>query len=621
VALRDEGSDEDAVEADDRDAVTPPTEAHQLDDHDDVAESAEANVEAAGGTGPRDEAGPRDQAPVAGFGSGQETGADDKAGTADTSEPRETISAAVTEALPTAERVAAAEPVAAAGASAAAEPVISAPAEPVASAPGWSFASAAAEPAVSTPAEPGASAPAEPTDSAPAWPGASAPAEPTDSAPAWPGASAPAEPSASAEDPAPTLVDMVPGSLAGAGAARAGSTAAGGSPAAGGGAGSGNWIRSITGGAGRPSWKIATGAGAAALVAVVLVIVVAGQSAVASHKTHHKKKIEPVRVLSVSPGNGSTGVNGASPIIVMYSGPVTKHTPLPTLSPSIAGSWQVSGDKATFTPQVGFTENTHVTVNIPAPTETATTAATSSSFTTGQYSILRLDQLLSQLGYIPVAWTPANSSGDIPATDAGAQLAAAYDPPAGTFTFDSGYPAALTSQWSVGTNNEIIDGAVRTFEFDHGLTMDGDAGPHVWRHLLNAIAKGEQNPHGYTYVWVTQAGNEHLILYHNGQVAITSPVNTGIPASPTVDGTYPVYLRYTVTQMIGTNPDGSPYDDTVYWVSYFNGGDAVHAFPRAGYGWYQSLGCVELPTYGSTAEDVWNLITYGTLVTVTGPVA
>jgi hypothetical protein len=73
--------------------------------------------------------------------------------------------------------------------------------------------------------------------------------------------------------------------------------------------------------------------------------------------------------------------------------------------------------------------------------------------------------------------------------------------------------------------------------------------------------------------------------------------------------------------MKGKNPDGTKYDDTVYWVSYFNGGDAVHAFPRGGYGWYQSLGCVELPSYGPVAENVWNLITYGTLVTVTGPVA
>ena len=393
--------------------------------------------------------------------------------------------------------------------------------------------------------------------------------------------------------------------------------------AAGSGAGSSNWISNIVGGARRRSLTIAAAAGAAAVVVIALGIVAASSSPVASHKaTHNKTKAAgPVSVLSVSPGNGASGVDGTSPITVTYSGPITKSTALPTLSPGIAGSWHVSGDKATFNPQVGFTEDTHVTVNIPAPAGTTTTAATSFNFTTGHYSVLRLDQLLSQLGYIPLTWTPTDSAGDIPAADASAQLAAAYDPPSGTFGFDSGYPSALTSQWSAGTDNEIIDGAVRTFEYDHGLTMNGDAGRKVWSHLLSAIAKGERNQHGYTYVWVTQAGTEHLVLYHNGRVAIRSVANTGIAASPTADGTFPVYLRYQVTQMQGTNPDGTPYDDTVYWVSYFNGGDAVHAFPRASYGWYQSLGCVELPSYGSTAEDVWNLITYGTLVTVTGPVA
>ena len=390
------------------------------------------------------------------------------------------------------------------------------------------------------------------------------------------------------------------------------------------GAGSRNWITNIMGDARRRTWTIAAGAGAAAVVVIALGIVAASSSTAPSHKASYdtkKKAAGPVSVLSVSPGNGARGVNGTAPITVTYSGPITKSTALPALSPGIAGSWQVSGNKATFTPQVGFTEDTHVTVNIPAPAGTTTVAATSFDFTTGHYSVLRLDQLLSQLGYIPVTWTPADASGDIPATDAGAQLAAAYDPPSGTFSFDSGYPSALTRQWSAGTDNEIIDGAIRTFEYDHGLTMDGDAGRKVWSHLFTAVAKGERNQHGYTYVWVTQAGTEHLVLYHNGRVAIRSVVNTGIAASPTADGTFPVYLRYQVTQMQGTNPDGTPYDDTVYWVSYFNGGDAVHAFPRASYGWYQSLGCVELPSYGSTAEDVWNLITYGTLVTVTGPVA
>ena len=34
--------------------------------------------------------------------------------------------------------------------------------------------------------------------------------------------------------------------------------------------------------------------------------------------------------------------------------------------------------------------------------------------------------------------------------------------------------------------------------------------------------------------------------------------------------------------MTGTNPNLTKYDDTVYWVSYFNGGDALHYLPRAG---------------------------------------
>jgi hypothetical protein len=515
VAIPEEGSDEDAAQADDSVRPAASDEAAQVDERNDVDEPAVNEAEGLGAARPAGDA-------------------------------------AATEAPPAAEPVATAEPVSAA------EPV--ATADPV----------AAAEPVAT----------AKPV----------ATADPV----------ATAKPVAAAEPPA-TEQPVAPA----------------------GGAGSGSWIRTIAGGARRSPWQIAAAAAVAAVVAIVLVVVTANSAAVASPKAR-KRKPEPVRVVSVSPGNGSTGVNGTSPVTVTYSGRLTSHTPLPTLSPSIAGSWQVSGDQATFTPQVGFTEDTSVTVNVPAPAGTTTTAATSVSFTTGQYSVLRLDELLSQLGYIPLTFTPAEPSGDvpdIPAADPGAQLAAAYDPPSGSFSFDSGYPSALTSMWSVGTNNEIIDGAVRTFEFDQGLNMDGQAGPQVWSHLFTAIAKGQQNQHGYTYVWVTQAGTETLDLYHNGQLAITSPVNTGIAASPTVDGTFPVYLRYQVTQMQGTNPDGTPYDDTVYWVSYFNGGDAVHAFPRGSYGWYQSLGCVELPSYGSVAENAWNLITYGTLVTVTGPVA
>jgi lipoprotein-anchoring transpeptidase ErfK/SrfK len=67
--------------------------------------------------------------------------------------------------------------------------------------------------------------------------------------------------------------------------------------------------------------------------------------------------------------------------------------------------------------------------------------------------------------------------------------------------------------------------------------------------------------------------------------------------------------------MTGTNPDGSHYSDPgIPWVSYFNGGDALHGFVRAHYGFPQSDGCVEMPP--ANAAVVYPLTPIGTLVTV-----
>ena len=96
---------------------------------------------------------------------------------------------------------------------------------------------------------------------------------------------------------------------------------------------------------------------------------------------------------------------------------------------------------------------------------------------------------------------------------------------------------------------------------------------------------------------------------------VTTPVNTGIPSRPTDPGTFPVYEHLSVTTMSGTNPDGSTYNDPgIQWVSYFNGGDALHAFTRAQYGFPQSLGCVEMQL--DPAGKVWPYTPIGTLVHV-----
>ena len=356
---------------------------------------------------------------------------------------------------------------------------------------------------------------------------------------------------------------------------------------------------------------------------------------VSENKTvsHHPaaKPVGPLRLLSVSPAGGTRDANGGAPITLTFSSALSPTTTLPTLSPKIPGNWKISGATATFTPASGFRPDTKVKVKVPGGAANGMTGAAASagalanartfSYSTGKYSTLRLQQLLVQLGYLPLTFTPSDAgTGTVPASDANAQVSAAYDPPAGTFTFQPGYPANLTSQWQPGTDNILVDGAVRAFEYNQGLTMDGDAGPSVWSRLLTAVAKNQANPNGYTYALADQdSPHETLQVWHNGKQILDTPANTGIPASNTADGTFPVYLRYQVTQMKGKNPDGTPYDDTVYWVSYFNGGDAVHYFARPGYGYYQSLGCVELQW--NPAKYVWPYMTYGTLVTVTGPVA
>jgi peptidoglycan hydrolase-like protein with peptidoglycan-binding domain len=269
-----------------------------------------------------------------------------------------------------------------------------------------------------------------------------------------------------------------------------------------------------------------------------------------------------------------------------------------------------------------------VTVKVPAGVLSAAGASAGTggtlaspvteSFTTGWFSTLRLQQLLAQLGYLPMTWT-ASSGPAISPGNANAELSAAYAPPAGTFSWQGSYPSTLKNQWRTGSGNMLDVGAIRAFESVHGLTMDGSAGPAVWSALLTAVAKGQHNPHGYTYALASQNSPENLKIWHNGRLVFTSPANTGIAAAPTTDGTFPVYLRYYYQIMKGTNPDGSKYADPVYYVAYFHGGDAVHYFARGSYGWYQSLGCVELPW--DAAKKAWPYLTYGSLVTVTGPVA
>jgi peptidoglycan hydrolase-like protein with peptidoglycan-binding domain len=336
---------------------------------------------------------------------------------------------------------------------------------------------------------------------------------------------------------------------------------------------------------------------------------------------------QPLRVRSVTPARHARHVNGAAPVRVRFSAALAADSPMPTVTPAIAGRWQRSGGSTIeFTPERGFAQLAHVKVSIPGGSSGMRSAAGGTlasrmvvKFQVGRWSTTRLDQLLAQLGYLPLTWTPVAGAASPPAADAAGQRAAAFSPPAGIFTWHHGYPRELRTFWRQGRPSLVLNGAVMAFESDHGLALDGIAGSAVWHSLFKAVAAGQQNTHGYTYARATKKSPETLTIWHNGHVVFRSLANTGIPAAPTSDGTAPVYLRYRFQIMKGTNPDGSKYADPVQFVAYFRAGEAVHYFPRGSYGFPQSLGCVELPL--GPAAKAWPYLTYGSLVTVSPPPA
>jgi lipoprotein-anchoring transpeptidase ErfK/SrfK len=341
-----------------------------------------------------------------------------------------------------------------------------------------------------------------------------------------------------------------------------------------------------------------------------------GHPASAASKPHAVKPV-PLRLVSVSPGDGDHAVDGARAITVTYNQPPPASAPPPVLSPAIAGTWQRTGDAAIFMPHTGYPAGTHVTVTVSGLGGMGTSIGTGthkSTFKTGAYSTLRLQQILAELGYLPMTWTPGAGAG-VPAGSAAAQLAAAYTPPPGTFSWDKGYPSALHSFWGQGKENTLDRGAITGFEADHALPTDGVVGTTVWKALLAAAAKHQRNTHGYSYAIAKQNVPQRLTIWHNGHVVFSSPANLGISIDPTPVGTFPVYEKLPFQVMQGTNPDGSHYADPVSWVSYFSGGSAVHYISRGSYGFPQSLGCVELPY--TAAKEAYPYLPYGTLVTVT----
>ena len=317
-------------------------------------------------------------------------------------------------------------------------------------------------------------------------------------------------------------------------------------------------------------------------------------------------------------------IKPGTPITLNFSKPVSKAlgSHLPVITPTTAGHWHTLTSHAIEFVPSGYGYGLGAKVSIALPSGVRLVGGQSSSSSdTGNWtvpggSIVRLQQLLALTNYLPLKFNYAGGKG-VGLTPA-AQENAAVDPPKGAFAWQySNTPAALKSFWQVGASGVMMQGALMAFENDHDMTADGVAGPAVWKALISDVLAGKRSSFGYTFVSVSEASPETVEVWHNGKTPISgAAVNTGGASTPTATGTYPVFEHLPVTTMSGTNPDGSHYDDPgIQYVSYFNGGDALHAFTRAQYGFPQSDGCVEMPL--ATAAQVYPYTPIGTLVHVT----
>jgi peptidoglycan hydrolase-like protein with peptidoglycan-binding domain len=316
----------------------------------------------------------------------------------------------------------------------------------------------------------------------------------------------------------------------------------------------------------------------------------------------------PLRVLSITPHSAWTSPD--TPLRVLFNNPIAANSPMPTITPAVAGAWvRLSPDAISFRAAATLTPGRSYRVVVPATTRSTGSmklgTAVARRFTVAYGSTLRLQQILAQLGYLPVRFVPTGQFS--PASSAVQR---------GAFAWRwATVPKGLTSLWQPGVFDVITKGALMRFEDANGLPTLETPNPAAWAALLTAVANGKINHDSYNYVDVTTAIPQTLTLYVNMKPIYTALVNTGISSRPTLVETDPVYLRFTTTTMSGTNPDGSTYHDAgIPWVSYFKGGEALHGFIRGSYGWPQSLGCIEMPF--DNAKSVFPYTPIGTLVTI-----
>src|SRR5664280_1499561 len=147
---------------------------------------------------------------------------------------------------------------------------------------------------------------------------------------------------------------------------------------------------------GRKGWVLAI---------VLLTLAVVGVSRAAASPTSapiNPPAAGPLSIVSVNPADGTTGLPSDATISVQFSVPLSPRSPAPTLTPPVAGSWQVvTPTTYAFVASAPLVPSSTETVSVPAgPTGVESTTGkrlgqpSTVQFTVAPGSTLRLQQLL-----------------------------------------------------------------------------------------------------------------------------------------------------------------------------------------------------------------------------------
>jgi lipoprotein-anchoring transpeptidase ErfK/SrfK len=284
----------------------------------------------------------------------------------------------------------------------------------------------------------------------------------------------------------------------------------------------------------------------------------------------------------------------------------------------VAGTWAAVGNAEVFTPVSTLEPCSTYTLTVWANTVATGHSRLGHRKTLGLQvvcpPIAGLQQALARLGYLGASFRPQYAVQIPPGPETRREAAVhAFHPPRGRFAPDP----SSAPQVEMGHLDEVTKGALTVYQSDRDLQPTGEPDYAAWASILSSEVANRRDPKSYTWVSVTESLPETLEVHRGDHVAFSTPANTGVPGAETAQGTFPIFSRSLSTTMTGTDVDGTKYVvPDVPWVNYFNGGDAVHGYPRASYGFPQSNGCVELPI--EAAHTVFEMLSLGDIVQVTG---